>query len=80
MSESDQFGGDRGPAGPVTEDVDDVAEETYRRLMRYDKAEFIENPQASLLGLASSVEAERSLKSRNADVALIRQRGLDGDI
>lgn len=45
-------------------DLDDVAQEVFLRLMRYDRAELVEHPQAYLYKMASNVAAEWSLRGR----------------
>ncbi len=44
-------------------DVDDVAQEVFLRLMRYEKVEVIEHPQAYLYRMAANVAAEWSIRS-----------------
>lgn len=51
-------------AVPVGE-LDDVAQEVFLRLMRYDRTELIEQPQAYLYKMASNVAAEWSIRSRH---------------
>ena len=46
-------------------DLDDVAQEVFLRLMRYDRAELVENPQAYLFKMAANVAAEWAIRSRN---------------
>ncbi len=46
-------------------DLDDVAQEVFLRLMRYERAEVIEQPQAYLYRMAANVAAEWSIRSRN---------------
>jgi RNA polymerase sigma factor (sigma-70 family) len=50
-------------AVPVS-DVDDVAQEVFLRLMRYERAELVEHPQAYLYKMASNVSAEWALSAR----------------
>ena len=45
-------------------DLDDVAQEVFLRLMRYERAELIENPQAYLYKMASNVAAEWAIRGR----------------
>ena len=45
-------------------DLDDVAQEVFLRLMRYDRAELIEYPQAYLYKMATNVAAEWAIRSR----------------
>lgn len=47
-------------------DLDDVAQEVFLRLMRYDRAELIEHPQAYLYKMAANVAAEWAIRARNA--------------
>lgn len=46
-------------------DVDDLAQEVFLRLMRYDTAELIDHPQAYLYKVASNVAAEWTIRARN---------------
>jgi RNA polymerase sigma-70 factor (ECF subfamily) len=58
-----------GRLGVRTVDVEDVAQEVFLRMMRYDKGEFIEHPQAYLYKIASNVAAEWSIRaSRRSDL------------
>jgi RNA polymerase sigma factor (sigma-70 family) len=45
-------------------DLDDVAQEVFLRLLRYDNVELIEHPQAYLLRMATNVAGEWSMRSR----------------
>ncbi len=45
-------------------DLDDVAQEVFLRLLRYDNLELIEHPQAYLLRMATNVAGEWSMRSR----------------
>jgi RNA polymerase sigma-70 factor (ECF subfamily) len=45
-------------------DLDDVAQEVFLRLMRYDRTELIEHPQAYLYKMASNVAAEWAIRGR----------------
>jgi RNA polymerase sigma factor (sigma-70 family) len=45
-------------------DLEDVAQEVFLRLMRYDRTELIRNPQAYLYKMASNVAAEWALRWR----------------
>ena len=47
-----------------TADVDDVAQEVFLRLLRYDRAELVTHPQAYLYKIAANVAAEWSIRSR----------------
>jgi len=53
----------RGVAG--AEDLDDVAQEVFLRLLRYENAELIEHPQAYLFRMASNVAGEWALLARH---------------
>jgi RNA polymerase sigma-70 factor (ECF subfamily) len=46
-------------------DVDDVAQEVFMRLLRYDRAELVENPQAYVFKMASNVAAEWAIRARH---------------
>lgn len=46
-------------------DLDDVAQEVFLRLLRYDRAELVEQPQAYLFKMAANVAAEWAIRSRN---------------
>lgn len=46
-------------------DLDDVAQEVFLRLMRYDRTELIEHPQAYLYKMAANVAAEWTLRGRH---------------
>ena len=46
-------------------DVEDVGQEVFLRLMRYDTAELVEHPQAYLYKVASNVATEWSIRARN---------------
>jgi RNA polymerase sigma factor (sigma-70 family) len=52
-------------AGLPAADVDDVGQEVFLRLMRYETAELIEHPQAYLYKVASNVATEWSIRARN---------------
>src|SRR5262249_59548102 len=54
-----------GRAGVAAADVEDVAQEVFLRLMRYEKAELIDHPQAYLYKVASNVATEWSIRARN---------------
>src|SRR5579863_7797299 len=45
-------------------DLDDVAQEVFLRLMRYERTELVEHPQAYLYKMASNVSAEWALSAR----------------
>lgn len=44
-------------------DIDDIAQEVFLRLLRYERAELIEHPQAYLFQVASNVSAEWATRS-----------------
>lgn len=46
-------------------DLDDVAQEVFIRLLRYDRAELVEHPQAYLFKMALNVAAEWAIRVRN---------------
>jgi RNA polymerase sigma factor (sigma-70 family) len=54
-----------GRVGVPAADVEDVAQEVFLRLLRYDKADLIEHPQAYVFKIASNVAAEWSIRSRH---------------
>jgi len=45
-------------------DVEDVAQEVFLRLMRYERAQIVEHPQAYLFKIASNVAAEWAIRAR----------------
>ncbi len=57
-----------GRAGVAAADVEDVAQEVFLRLMRYEKAELVDHPQAYLYKVASNVATEWSIRARNRHV------------
>ena len=46
-------------------DLDDVAQEVFLRLLRYDNVDLIEHPQAYLFRMAANVLGERTMRSRH---------------
>src|SRR5882724_3876952 len=48
-------------------DLDDVAQEVFLRLLRYDRAELIEHPQAYLFKMAANVAAEWAIRARSVN-------------
>lgn len=46
-------------------DLDDAAQEVFLRLLRYDRAEIVENPQAYLFKMASNVASEWIIRPRH---------------
>src|SRR5258708_6721834 len=44
-------------------DIDDIAQEVFLRLLRYDRAELVDHPQAYLFKIAANVSAEWSMRS-----------------
>jgi RNA polymerase sigma-70 factor (ECF subfamily) len=55
----------RGRGTVPASEIDDVAQEVFLRLMRYDRTELVEHPQAYLFKMASNVAAEWAIRSRN---------------
>ena len=51
--------------GVPSADVEDVGQEVFLRLMRYETAELVEHPQAYLYKVASNVATEWSIRARN---------------
>ena len=45
-------------------DVDDISQEVFLRLLRYNPTELVEHPQAYLFKMASNVAAEWSIRAR----------------
>ena len=56
----------KGKRAVPASDLDDVAQEVFLRLMRYDRTQLVENPQAYLYKMASNVAAEWAIRSRQA--------------
>jgi len=54
----------KGKGAVPAADIEDVAQEVFLRLMRYERTELIEHPQAYLYKMASNVAAEWSIRSR----------------
>jgi RNA polymerase sigma factor (sigma-70 family) len=52
-------------SGILAADVEDVGQEVFLRLMRYETAELVEHPQAYLYKVASNVATEWSMRARN---------------
>lgn len=50
--------------GAAASDLDDVAQEVFLRLMRYQLTELIEHPQAYLYKMAANVAAEWAIRGR----------------
>jgi len=46
-------------------DLDDVAQEVFLRLLRYESAEVVQHPQAYIFKMAANVAAEWALRSRH---------------
>ena len=46
-------------------DLDDVAQEVFLRLLRYESAEVVEHPQAYLFKIAANVSAEWAIRARH---------------
>src|SRR5687768_9221214 len=53
----------KGKARVRAADVDDVAQEVFLRLMRYEKGELVEHPKAYLYKVAVHVAAEWSIRA-----------------
>src|SRR6185312_8151398 len=56
----------RGRAAVPAVELDDLAQEVFLRLMRYDRSELVEHPQSYLYKIASNVAAEWSIRWRYA--------------
>jgi RNA polymerase sigma factor (sigma-70 family) len=54
-----------GRGAVAVSDLDDVAQEVFLRLLRYDRAELVEHPQAYLFKVAANVAAEWSIRARH---------------
>ena len=52
-----------GKTGVRSADVEDVAQEVFLRLMRYEKGELVEHPKAYLFKIAFNVAAEWSIRA-----------------
>ena len=46
-----------------TSDIDDIAQEVFLRLLRYDRADVVDHPQAYLFKIASNVSAEWRIRA-----------------
>lgn len=46
-------------------DLDDIGQEVFLRLLRYERAELVERPQAYLFKIASNVAAEWAIRARS---------------
>ena len=44
-------------------DIDDVAQEVFLRMLRYDRSELVQHPEAYLYKMAANVAAEWSMRS-----------------
>lgn len=53
----------KGRTGVRAADVDDVAQEVFLRLMRYDRGELVDHPKAYLYKIAFNVAAEWSIRA-----------------
>jgi RNA polymerase sigma-70 factor (ECF subfamily) len=51
--------------GIPTEDLDDLAQDVFLRLIHYDRAEVVDAPQAYLFRVAANVANEWAMRSRN---------------
>jgi RNA polymerase sigma factor (sigma-70 family) len=47
----------------ATADIDDVAQEVFLRMLRYDRSELVTHPEAYLYKMATNVAAEWSMRS-----------------
>lgn len=52
-----------GKGGVRAADVDDIAQEVFLRLIRYDRGELVDHPKAYLYKVASNVAAEWSIRA-----------------
>ena len=46
-------------------DLDDIAQEVFMRLLRYESAEVVQHPQAYIFKMAANVAAEWAIRSRH---------------
>src|ERR1700751_5649892 len=58
-----KFRAGRGPERVA--DLDDVAQEVFLRLLRYESAEVVQHPQAYIFKMAANVAAEWAIRSRH---------------
>jgi RNA polymerase sigma factor (sigma-70 family) len=56
----------KGKGAVQAADLEDVAQEVFLRLMRYNRMELVEHPQAYLYKMASNVAAEWAIRSRRS--------------
>lgn len=56
----------KGKGAVQAADLEDVAQEVFLRLMRYDRTELVEHPQAYLYKMASNVAAEWAIRCRHS--------------
>lgn len=54
----------KGRSAVPAADLEDVAQEVFLRLMRYDRTELVEHPQAYLYKMAANVAAEWAIRAR----------------
>ncbi len=54
-----------GHGAVPSSDVNDVAQEVFLRLLRYDRAELVEHPQAYLFKMAANVANEWAIRARS---------------
>ena len=47
------------------DELDDIAQEVFLRLLRYDRAELVEHPRAYLFRMASNLAAEWAIRARS---------------
>src|SRR5688572_16273140 len=53
-----------GKAAVPPDDLEDVSQEVFLRLLRYDPVELVEQPHSYLFKMASNVAAEWSIRAR----------------
>jgi RNA polymerase sigma-70 factor (ECF subfamily) len=46
-----------------TADIDDIAQEVFLRVLRYDRSEFVDRPQSYLFQIAANVSSEWAVRS-----------------
>lgn len=51
--------------GAARTDIEDIAQEVFLRLLRYDRSHLVENPKAYLFKMASNLAAELSMRARS---------------
>ncbi|MGE3530969.1 MAG: RNA polymerase sigma factor [Steroidobacteraceae bacterium] len=53
-----------GRSSVAAADLDDIAQEVFLRLLRYERSELVEHPQAYLFKMAANVASEWSIRAR----------------